>query len=96
MTGRCETCVHWDELLFPNGDRDIERPHGGRGQEAGRWGRCTLVNDGGNYKPPFGPTAERAFTSDASGYSSWLTTRSDFGCVEHAPIADGSAARMNT
>lgn len=87
MTGTCESCVHWQPLAYDEEDRRGFGYGGIPTGDDGRWGVCQMVGEGaGVYRKDFEPEkTRRAFTRDASDYRSWLTTRADFGCVEHAP-----------
>lgn len=89
----CETCRYWRPLAF------AEFRYGGvpEDQRSAPWGQCKMIGQGAGH---YGDAAsfedfqsERAFTSDASDYQSWLTTRADFSCAEYVegepiPAAD--------
>lgn len=83
MTERCAGCAHWSPTQYqPDIRPDLDtKPDDWMGEEApGNWGYC-------QYAGEFGPrdTSNRFFVSDGSDYPATLHTRSDFGCIDHAP-----------
>lgn len=84
---RCETCRHWKSIDGGEFDQPEMRDDSGHviytddyetTPAPGRWGWCKKVAE-------FGPHAgsDRFYVIDGSEYSASLSTRSDFGCVEH-------------
>lgn len=83
----CETCKHWRRDTHPP---DFYTEAGsrlwGEEQEAAAtnepvliWGWCSRVAE-------FGPrqgASDKFYVIDGSSYSASLSTRADFGCVEH-------------
>ena len=79
MSGRCESCEHWsfDEEfaeLQPRRPR-LDNPEG---LVRGPWGVCGKVTEFGPHRG-----SDKFYVVDGSGYHAALSTRADFGCVEH-------------
>ena len=84
----CASCKWWTESDYPTPDPwqygvTVELV---QARPDLKWGECTAlpstaIDAMGDEEHTFKPNS-RAYTYDASEYSSGLNTRADFGCVE--------------
>ena len=83
MSGRCDTCEHWDG---PSGPIVVNRRPYGEPLD-GEWGTCERIRHigiGGNFRLDVEEhTTDPAFLADGSGYFAALACRADFGCTLH-------------
>ena len=95
---RCASCKFWHQPWNDGRGHYLMADEAkAAGEEASEWGVCLIIRHPGTgaYTPqqaerygwpaPGPEPSARAFTADGSDFDSDLSTRSDFGCVEHTP-----------